>query len=315
MVENQLVINFSDGMIRSTSMTVSHSLMKFWTAPISAFITSETELDRKKAATKVEQPIINFDDDPIEDTIPETEEDTTDIDAKFKEVEAFDFYVSKGDVFRRFLSVFGSDSVNVTIDIDRTKNVATDIIIEGQSVNGTNLTSKFNLSSEDIIMNKVSDYSKVIEELTPKPDMQQFLISVEETKEIKFLIKQLHNTNVQNTTYIKFYINAAEQYVELSDEVFKLRYSLRKNEDIPLPTKDMTFNLFKTDLIAAGTHSFVFFSTDQKDDFVITNTHYKKCLISTIMSKSYEKNTDNNLVSTDIANADFDLDNMSEYFD
>lgn len=299
MVDNQISIKFDKDIIKSIVPSISQYMLKLWTAPLKNFIVSEP-VDSEY--------VLNFDD---EEETPEPEENS---------FEEFDMYVLNGSLFKRMLKIFGNEPVKLEFDIDKTSNVATSLKITGTTNFGSNLSTTYLLTSDELIVNKVSDYNKVIESTKPAEGMVEFILTVDELKELKSLIKDLHKTISQNSSYITFDIDVVKKIITISDKAFKVVYPLYKTqEDENKIEKSFSFNLMKSDFINTGSHTFKIMTLpEDQSSTAIMYAYHKKCVIACILSKAISVDSDNNMSnyiadqSTNID--DFDL-NIDDYFD
>lgn len=290
-VDPQITIKFTPDFVKSTSISISATLVKMWTVKTSSFIT----------LPKVDADIIDLDEENNQPDVP-----------KF---EPFNFYVFLGQTFKNYLSVYGSDTVNLIIDVDRDTNNATLLTIEGQSVAGTNLKTQYILSSDDIITYKNQDYESLNAKMQRTDNMINFTLSGEQVKEINMMIKKLHKVDPKNCTYLKFNVKNSEKSIVISDKVFDIKYPFVTETELT-NVKDFSFNLLKSDFIVTGNHTYNFSIEPEGDDksVVLLESVYKNCVIFCMVTKAKDisKNVDSNMDTVD--EPDFDTVDIDEYF-
>ena len=297
LLDNSITILFKPDMVVSAAFTSSKSAMKIWTAPILNFI--KTDIDP-------EQLSLNLGD--CESTEPFT----------FK---PFNLYVFKGDIFKRYISVFNNDPVKIEIKVNRSNNVASSMNIEGTSFGGSSLSTNFILSSDEMIMNKVENYERAIDSVAPKDGMQEFILAINDVTEVKKLIKELHKSDPENTSFITFQCDPKKRIINVKDKVFDVKFDMVNSIDTDHNITDVaTFDILKSDFIVAGNHTFSFYHSPE-EFFIILSTVYNKCVISCLISKTTknadELETNNEAMSNSITGSSLDLEgiDVESYFD
>lgn len=295
MVNNQLMLEFSSDMIKSCSFSASSSMMKLWSAPLVNFITKQKEVN--------ENNVLDLDD---LDSIVEKE--------PVFDFEKFNFYVLKGDYFKRFLSVFHGKSADIEIHVNEEEHQASKIVVKGTTVNESYIEASFVLTTEEMITNKVEDYDKAIKGLTPKEGMSEFMLTEKSIQEIKKLVKDLHKSIPDNTGYLLFEIDSDNQLLTISDKVFKLKYDIsleEGSESLSKIEEDISFKILKSDFIIVGNHTFIFNVSNNDKDNVIMRTNYSKSMIGCLISKVTNETDEE---QSDIVDSTIDAIDIDEYF-
>lgn len=295
MVNNQLMLEFSKDMIKSCSFSASSTMMKLWSAPLVNFISKQKDEEK--------EPILNLDD---LDNIVEKEQ-------KF-DFEKFNFYVLKGDYFKRFLSVFHGKSADVEIYVNEDEHQASKIVVKGTTVNESYIEASFILTTEEMITNKVEDYDKAIKELTPKEGMSEFMLTEKSVQEIKKLVKDLHKSIPDNTGYLLFEIDADNQVLTISDKVFKLKYDIsleEGSESLSKIEENISFKILKSDFIIVGNHTFLFNVSNNDKENVLMRTNYSKSMIGCLISKITNEVDEE---QTEILDSTIDAIDIDDYF-
>ena len=163
-VNEQIMIEISDSMMKSVSFSGTKSLIKIWQLPIESFVT-----------TNDENPEI------LEDgEIVDKASYIMNLDGKFN------LYILKGSLFLKYLDVFSMKTpCKLTIDIDKNTNQATQLTIEGLSENGSKIKTNFVLTTEEMIVDKVEDYNFILKQCTPEKSYKQLSISDKQITELK----------------------------------------------------------------------------------------------------------------------------------
>jgi hypothetical protein len=298
MTDNQIIIRFDPDMVKSAAMTRSQSYIKMWQAPLANF---QFENNQENSE------IIDLDD-------PEFDKITDKICFK-----PFNVFVLKGDIFKRYLSVFSQEPVTLEFSInvknDKDTDQAAKLKISGKSILGSKLETVFTLTSEDMIVTKIEDYDQLTAKMTPAKDACAFILSIDDIQEIKRLVKDLHKTNPQNSSFLEFKINSEKGIVTVSDRVFDISFLLNNFDTLNPLKEDLEFRILKSDFIVTGNHSYTFYYSK---DFIIINSNYKKCIISGLIgtTKSDISENDqfaNSFVSDDISD-NLDSSDLEAYF-
>lgn len=282
-VDNQLMFEFSTDFVRSCSFSATKSFMKLWTSQLINFI-------QKSEDSEELQEIPSFD--------------------------PFNMYILKGDLFKKFLSVHTSDTVDLIFTIvesENKKNQAAAITIIGQSEGSNKLRTTFTLTTEELISNKIDDYAAVIKECTPSNDMCEFVLSDNQIQEIKRLIKKLHKSSADNTAYLSFKLDVENKKVVVNDKVFIVEFDINSETEKKLlfPEKSFSFNILKSDFIITGNQTFTIFTNEQEQK-VILGARHAGAIIWCLSSKIEESNDlpfDSSVVDSTIDS----IDNLDDY--
>lgn len=286
-VDNQLMFEIGKDMIRSCSFSTTKSFMKLWTIPFETLI-QKPEADGNEIESL--------------DIIPDVEYDFP----------TFNMYILKGDLFKKFLSVQSADTADLifTIQENNGKYTAANVTIIGKSEGANSLTTSFILTTEELISNKVEDYSVIIRECTPDEDMFEFILSDKQIQEVKRLIKKLHKSSADNTAYLTFTIDSENNKIIVNDKVFTVEFSIEDEvqKNIKFPEKSFKFNILKSDFIIIGNQTFSIY-TDENNQKVIFGARYAGsiiwCLTSKIANVS-DLNLDASIVDSTIDSIDLD---------
>lgn len=242
-VNEQIMIEISDSMMKSVSFSGTKSLIKIWQLPIESFVDIETESEVDKSTY-----IQNYDG-------------------------KFNLYILKGSLFLKYLDVFSmKNPCKLTIDIDKNTNQATQLTIEGSSENGSKIKTNFVLTTEEMIVDKVEDYNFILKQCTPEKSYKQFSITEKQLTELKSLIKKLHKSIVNNSNYITFSFDDNGN-LNVFDKAFNIELEYDSKD-----VKNLEFKILKTDLLMFGEHSFVFY-TDNNTSKVILGTNYGPAVV------------------------------------
>ena len=280
-VDNQLMLEFSDTIIRACSFSSTRSFMKLWTIPLNNLINSESKSN-----------VIELDVVPVEKiSFP-----------------VFNFYILKGDLFHKYLSVHNTDMVDLEFVLHKVENKyqAANITISGKSENNSPLVTTFILTTEELISNVITDYSLIINECTPQEDMVEFILTDIQIQEIKRLIKKLHKSTANNTAFLTFTIDVTQNKIIVNDKVFTLSFQLMQKLNI---TENIVFNILKSDFIMTGNHTFSIY-TNENDQKVILGAKFAGSIIWCLSSKINE-----NTINIDDSAMDFALssEDISDY--
>lgn len=274
-VTPQLMLEFKDEMVKSCSFSGTKSLVKLWAMPISNFIVDNTK-------NQID-PVIDLDGGSPD--IIESIKDITPIIT-----DTFNFYILKGDLFKKYISVFNQTSVNLEITI---KNIdgkfqATSLLITGKSDNGSPLTTTFALTTEELISNVIDDYSEILTECTPNKSMFEILLHDKQISEIKSLVKNLRGSSVENVAYLTFEIT--KKQIIVSDKVFNLKFAIDENIQNKNTINNyndetsLIFNILKSDFAIIGDHSFSVY-TEENSQKVIFGSSYAGSVIWCLCTK------------------------------
>jgi hypothetical protein len=291
-VDNQLMLEFSPEMIKSCSFSNTKSFMKLWTIPLSNLIINE-----EKDQDSIELVII----------------------PKKKEILSFplfNFYILKGDLFRKYLSVHNTDTVDLEFVLNKVndKYHAANITISGRSENNSPLVTNFTLTTEELISNKIDDYSAIITECTPTKDMFEFVLTDIQIQEVKRLIKKLHKSSSNNTAFLTFNIDTENKKITVNDKVFTIEFLISEENIITNKSKNnFKFSILKSDFIITGNHSFTIY-TNELEPKVILGANFANSVIWCLLAK-LEENSMNFDESIMDSNMDQNIDslNLAEY--
>lgn len=284
-VNEQIMMEIDDTMIKSVSFSSTKSLIKIWQTLIEEFVT-----------TNDENPELLEDNEIVDKSSY-----IMSLDGKFN------LYILKGSLFLKYLDVFSMKTpCKLTIDVDTNSHQATQLVIEGLSESGSKIKTKFILTTETMIVDKVEDYGFILKQCSPEETFSKFSIGEKQLVEIKNLIKKLHKSIVNNSSYVTFNFDD-NGILTVSDKAFNIEVNYETSDDSRL--KGFEFNLLKNDLVMLGEHSFVVY-TDKNSPKVIFGTNYGEAIVWCMSVKvSEDINTDEISDINDIA----DNLNLEEY--
>lgn len=290
MVDNQLMFNFNSEMIKACSFSSTRTFIKLWNIPLKNLIIIPDQI------TSVDDVILPA----KKETIVES-------------FEEFDFYILRGDLFKKFLSVYNDDSIDLEFTLMEIngKLRGTSIILTGYGSSNTLLKTTFTLTSEDMISNKIDDYGSIIKECTPTKGAFEFILSSKQIQEIKRLIKNLHKSIPNNSAFLSFNIDVDNNKIVVNDKVFVLDITVdpELQKEIKFPNKSFTFNILKSDFVITGNHDYTFYVLDEEKK-VILGARYAGAIVWGLCTKIEET-----AMQLDDASMDATIDNLdiSEY--
>ena len=258
-VDNQLMLEFSDTIIRACSFSSTRSFMKLWVIPIMNLINNDKDVE-----------VIEL------DVIPKEK----------LNFPTFNFYILKGDLFQKYLSVHNTEMVDLDFILQNVngKYQAANITISGKSENNSPLITTFTLTTEELISNKIDDYSQIITECTPSSNMVEFILTEIQIQEIKRLIKKLHKSTPDNTSFLTFTIDIENNKIVVNDKIFEVSFLLVQKLSIE---NNLTFNILKSDFVMTGNHTFSIF-TNENEQKVIMGAKFGGSIIWCLSSKVSE---------------------------
>lgn len=279
-VTPQLMLEFNNNMLKSCSFSQTKSLIKLWTIP-------------------AENLLIN------EENIVDVNDLSTITENKKIEIPEFNFYILRGDLFKNYMSVFSvTNSVDLTFNLIKIedKMQASSIIIKGKSESGAQLETEFLLTTEELITNKISDYTEILRECTPSKDMFEFVLNNKQIIEVRGLIKKLHKSSVDNTAFLNFEIS--ENKINIKDKVFSLQFenditrNLINKQNI---NEKLNFNILKSDFNLIGDHTFSIFTNNETQKVIFGSTYSKSIIwcMSTKVGENHQNNENENFDDDD----------------
>ena len=285
-VNKNIMVEFSPELVKSCAMSASRSFMKLWTIPMANLIGSSSEDG---------EGVIDI------ETL-----DTAELPEELKNMPVFNFYIMKGDLFRKYISVHNSELVNLEFTLTDASNnglQAATLTIYGKSELGSPLVTTFTLTTEEMIVDRIESYEPVIREVTPSEDMLEVVLSSVQLQEIKRLIKQLHKSSTENTAYIT--LTVSKDKLNICDKVFNIDIPL--NETLVAKVEEpRTGNILKTDFLMLGNHTFTIYTAGDSQK-VIFVTKFGEAMISGLSTKVSE--------NADLGSADNEIDGVVDFDD
>ena len=225
----------------------------------------------------------------------------------------FNIYILKGDFFKKYLSVHTSDTVTLSFDVVELNGElqASVMKISGMSESNSPLTTKILLSTDEMISDKVDDYSELIKKCTPDPDMTKVILSDSQIQEVKRLIKNLNKSIVDNTSFLTFTITKSK--IVVNDKAFEVEFNIDDELAEKLNLTDdqkFSFNILKSDFIMMGNHIFAFYSNEESQK-VIMSASYGGSIIQCLATKIVQSNIDLDAQSDEI----IDATDLDQYID
>ena len=303
-VDTQLMLEFAGDLVKAVSFSPSKSLLKLWTIPFNCLI----KYPDSKIIPSVDEVIPGFESE--DEKAKKAIEDFNQLD----NIPKFNFYVLKGDLFQKYLSVHNKEIVDVEFKLENIngKYHASTIKIIGKSENGSPLETLFILTTEELISSKISDYSDIINVCTPSDKMDKIILTNEQVQEIKRFVKLLHKSMVDNTVYLTFTIK--DNKIIVNDKVFNVEFTidpeLKLKANLLASGNDMNFNMLKSDFVMLGNHIFDIY-TDNDNDRVIFGTKYAGAIIWCVSTKVNDENI--SLDNSENLNAAIDALDISAY--
>lgn len=271
-VSQQLMFEFSPTILKSVNFSSSQTFIKFWTIEIDKLI-------KKEELEPINDLVL---DDIMESTTP-VEDHTKDFD------KTFNFYLLKGDLFKSFLSVFKNDLIDIDfalIDGSDGKLQAHSITVKGYTESDKRLVAKLDLTTDDMITNKISDYSQLLQICKPKDKMSEITLPNSHLKELRRIINNMNKTISNNSSFVTFTVEDGE--LRINDKVFNMNF-----DDVDIKTENnFSFNILKSDFKLIGNHSFKIFTGDQ-DKEIHFGAKYGNAIIWCLTSKP--KNSEDSL--------------------
>jgi hypothetical protein len=283
-VNEQIMLEIGPEMIKSCSFSNTKTFMKLWALPLKELIQQKNEIN------DLDEPEIKYD------------------------FPVFNFYILKGNLFLKYLSVHNTDTVNLEFHLKQQKNYynASVVIIIGNSDNSSPLQTNFTLTTEEFISNSMSDYAQILAMCTPSQNSFEFILSSEQTSEVKQLVKKLHKSSANNTPFLNFEINKDLNNVTISDNVFKIQYPLITSDLNKIKNNITNFSIMKSDFIMTGNHGFNII-LDENESKIILGSKYRNAIIWCLSSKS-DSTTINDVNSQSILDSTIDSLSIEEYF-
>lgn len=287
-VDNELMFEWTTEMIKSCSFATSKSFLKLWTTNLTSLVKQpDAEIESLDAPKEI----------------------------KIDDFETFNMYILKGELFKKFLSVHTLDTVDIkiTVNVADGKRQASHITISTVDENNK-LETTFPLTIEEMITNKITDYSSILTKCTPTQGMIKFTLSNYQIQEIKRLIKKLHNTNAENIPFLRFNIDTTNKSIGISDSVFSLILDIdtKLQDSVIFPENDFSFNILKSDFVNIGNQTFTIYTSEQ-DERVIFGASYANSIIWCLSSKAQENDEmslNDSMVDDAIDDLDFEDDEM-----
>lgn len=293
MVNDQIMIEFNKDFVRSCAISPKKTLMKLWMLPTKLFIVDEEKKD--------ENGVIQMD-------------DTVNVDEIVNNIPKFNFYILRGDLFKNYLIVHNSGTVDLEFEVrnDTTGSYAETIKINGQTENGNNITTIFTLTSEELILNKIDDYNELIKRCTPDDTLCDIIIEKEQMEEIKRLLKNLNQSSIDNSNYLTFTVveTVLGDRIKVNDKVFSVEFPLKSSSPEKLKGQNLSFNMLKTDFIMTGDHNFNLYTKNDDEPRIVLYTKFGGAIIYGLATKITENNVLDNSASFD----EVDLDRLDEMY-
>lgn len=284
-VNKNIMIEFTKDMVKSCAMSPSRSFMKLWMIPMANLVGSVQEDGGTLDIDNLDEP-------------------KAQLPKELEDMPTFNFYLMKGDLFRKYITVHNSELVNLEFTLTDASNnglQASTLTIYGKSELGSPLVTTFTLTTEEMIVDRIESYEPIIREVTPSSDMMEVVLSSVQLQEIKRLIKQLHKSSTENTAFIT--LTVSKDNLLIKDKVFEINIPL--NETLVANVNEPTsFNILKTDFLMLGNHTFtIYTSTDAQK--VIFVTKFGEAMISGLSTKVSE--------NSDFGSSDNEIDGVIDF--
>lgn len=257
-VNSQLMLEFKNEMVKSASFSPTKSLIKLVSFPISDLIE-------------------DFDENP---------QDLKDFN--------FDCCILRGDAFLKHISVFGKDNVDMIFTLrenegeEKTdKLIATSLNISGLTEQGSKINVNFNMTTEELISDKISDFSALISLMTPTEDMTEIMITEHQTSETKSLVRKLHSSVDKNTSFLSFKLN--KESITVSDSAFNTSFENTQPQKFK-SSDEIGFNILKNDFVVIGEHNFLVYTSDESKTVIFIAKHKKSVIV--VMATKLENSSE-----------------------
>lgn len=287
-VSQQIMFEFSPTILKSVNFSSSQTLIKFWTIEIDKLLKKEEK-----------EPINDLDLDSVMET-------NSEINLLENFNETFNFYLLKGDLLKSFLSVFKNDLIDIDftlMDGSEGKLQAHSITVKGYTDSDKKLVAKLDLTTDDMITNKISDYSALLEICKPKNNMVEIVLPNSHLKELRRIINNMNKTISNNSSFVTFTIE--NDILKINDKVFDITFD---DLTINSNSNDFSFNILKSDFKLIGNHSFKIF-TSESDKEIHFGAKYGNAIIWCLTSKP--KNSEELMNETD--DNEFSSSDINEY--
>ena len=259
LVDKQLMLEITPYMVKSCSFSPTKSFMKLWTTPLTNLIV------KPEVIYSAESMVLESENnDVVFDFVP------------------FNFYVLKGDLFSKYMSVHISDTVDLefNIQVKNNKHQAASLKIFSKTEGNSPLATTLVLTTEDLITNKIDDYSQILNECSPSKNMTEFILTDKQMQEIKRLIKNLHKAVADNTAYLTFTIDGINKKINVNDKVFNIDFDCA----FEALEQQISFNILKSDFLMTGNNSFSIFASTI-DNKVIFGGKFANSLVWCLSTK------------------------------
>lgn len=293
MVNDQIMIEFNKDFVKSCAISPKKTLMKVWTLPTENFISKKDKVD--------ENGVVQMD-------------ETINVKEIVEAIPKFNFYILRGDLFKNYLIVHNSETVDLefTIRNEPTGAYAEIIKITGYTENNNKIVTTFTLTSEELILNKVEDYNELIKRCTPGDSMCDIILDMEQMQEVKRLLKNLNQSSIDNSNFLTFTVLEKENKLRVNDKVFSVDFDLKSSNPEKLKGKETSFNMLKTDFVMTGDHTFNFYMDDNAEEpRIIMYTQFAGAIIYGVATKITESTV---LDNSDSFDGDIDLDKLEDIY-
>lgn len=234
----------------------------------------------------------------------------------FEPFESFNFYILNGSLFKQELASHTSETIDLSFTISNIngKYQAKLITIKGELL-GSVFETNFELTTESMITDSISDYNAIISACSPTDDMDEIILTNKQIIEIKRQIKNLHKAIANNTSYLTFNYNHSNQSLQIKDKVFNIQgISMPENfAEITdrMPHENFSFDVLKSDFVKLGNLTFSIYTNNQSEKIILL-AKYGKSLIAILITK-IDKNTSDDSQIDCLDSLDIDDLDMSEY--
>lgn len=287
-VSNQLMFEFTPEILKSVSFSSTETFIKLWAINIPDLIRTRRIMSEDEEITE------ELDFEPT----------TTILEESIKEfTETFNFYLLKGDSFKNFLSVFAGETIDIDFNLiegSDGKLQTHSITVYGKTEFDRELQAKLNMTTEEMITNKVSDYSQILQMCKPSESMSEITMTLNSLKELKKIISNTNKSHSNNSSFVSFKLE--DNKLRIYDKVFDIVF-----DDLIINNfREFEFNILKSDFKLIGNHSYKIYSNED-DSKIHFGTQYGKAIIWCLSTKPISTNdimSDNTdtLSSDDLSN-------------
>jgi hypothetical protein len=333
-VNNQLIIEVSSKDVKCCSLSHDKTLLKMWTLPLEQLIETPQIKAPKLSKMPSAAEIAEF------DNIFNTNSSTDDLVTEVQNAEAsvkkaatepelfpsekqsqkfdfkpFDVFILRAEHFKKFLDVHSN--VNVSVEFawqqsgDNDRKMAAEFVINSTIDGEGSLSTKYILSTDEMITTKITDIQKAIDKLTPEDNMYSVVLTTPQIQSVRNMVKSLHKANPINVPYLNIVVDPIKFTINISDAVFNIDYKLSTTNVKVLPKKPHNFSIFKSDFASFGNHDFTIYLREDANYALFLNPVIK--CVTTFLPEEQTKDGGDAAFDS-LGDASIDNINVDDYF-